>query len=119
MGTRYIQEVNELNFDSTVLAASKPVLLDFTAEWCSPCRALGRILAPLAEERTGRLLIASVDSDANPGLAAQYNVRGMPTLVLLVAGKEVGRRIGLTTREHLVGWLDRTLADTAEVASLY
>jgi thioredoxin 1 len=103
-------ELNDLNFESFVLGAEGPVLVDFTAEWCPPCRALAPVLERIAKETSGRVSIGSVDADAYPNLSAQYGIRGLPTMIVFVDGKEVARRIGLTTDEgvrKLLGGTER------------
>ncbi len=82
MASDKVHELNELNFDSMVLQAQGPVLVDFTAAWCPPCRAL-------------------VDADAYPNLASQFAIRGLPTLVLFTDGREAARRMGLTNEQGI------------------
>jgi thioredoxin 1 len=91
-----ILELNDLNFDSTVLESAGPVLVDFTAAWCAPCRALSPIVERVADAAPEGLIVGSVDADAHPGLAVRYGVRGLPTLIVFAGGKEVGRHLGLT-----------------------
>jgi thioredoxin 1 len=97
-----IIEVTERNFEAEVLGAGVPVLLDFTATWCAPCRALKPILAKLASEGAGRFKVALVDGDENPGLAARFGVKGFPTTIAFAGGKEIGRQVGVTTKERLL-----------------
>ena len=100
MATDKVLELNDLNFDSSVLAASGPVLVDFTAAWCAPCRALSPVLERFAD-RTDGVVVGSVDADACPDLASRYGVRALPTLVVFAGGKEVARRVGLTNDEGI------------------
>jgi len=94
-----IIELNDLNFESSVLQAAGLVLVDFTAAWCPPCRALSPVLERLAEQAHGTVVVGCVDADAHPSLSARYGVRGLPTLIVFAGGKEVARRVGLTTDE--------------------
>jgi thioredoxin len=96
-----IIELNELNFEADVLGGAGLVLVDFTAAWCPPCRALAPILARFAAREKDRVVVGSVDADANPDLAARYRVRGLPTVIVFAGGKEVARRVGLTTEDGL------------------
>ena len=96
-----IIELNELNFESSVLRAAGRVLVDFTAAWCPPCRALSPVLERLAEQSQGTIAVGSVDADACPSLAGRYGVRGLPTLIVFADGREVARRVGLTTDEGI------------------
>jgi thioredoxin 1 len=111
-----VHELNELNFDSMVLQKSAVVLVDFTAGWCPPCKALAPSVARIADETWGRVLVASVDVDACPNLAAKFRIRGMPTLIVLRDGKEVARRTGLTDVEGIRALLKPALAPSAVVA---
>lgn len=95
MASSKVQVVNELNFETLVLGASRPVLVDFTASWCGPCKHQSVILEQIAEG-SDDVLVAMVDVDECPDLAARFGVRGMPTLLAFRDGKEVGRRLGLT-----------------------
>ena len=90
-----------------MLAAELPVLVEFGAAWCPPCRALEPILRGLAEDGAGRWKVAAVDMDASPSLAAKYSVRGAPTIILFHGGVEVGRHLGATRRETLAALLGR------------
>ncbi len=102
-----IPTVDEASFPVQVLASDVPVLVEFGAAWCAPCRALEPVLAGLARESEGRWKIVAIDMDASPGLSAKYSVRGAPTVVAFAKGTEVGRHLGSTRRETLVALIDR------------
>jgi thioredoxin 1 len=82
-----LRNVSSADFTSTVLQSDKPVLVDFTAAWCGPCRAIAPIIESLAEDYADRVTVAKVDIDANAGLAAEYRVRSVPTVMLISNGE--------------------------------
>lgn len=87
--------VSESAFERAVVQARVPVVVDFWAPWCGPCRQIAPMLEKLAKEYSGRLLVAKVNSDEEPALAERYGVQGIPTLVFMARGKEVHRQVGL------------------------
>jgi thioredoxin 1 len=95
MASVKIRALNDIDFDTLVLEAKGPVLVDFTAAWCGPCKLQSTILEQLVETERG-VAIAAVDVDESPELAARYGIRGMPTLVLFEDGREKARRVGVT-----------------------
>jgi thioredoxin 1 len=111
-----IPTVDEASFPGEVLAAKVPVLVEFGAPWCGPCRALEPVLASLAQEAQGRWRIVAIDMDASPGLSAKYSVRGVPTVIAFNGGIEVGRHLGLTRRETLLALVDRARSSPAPEA---
>lgn len=113
MQTRLVRPITELTFDEEVLGAPVPVLVDFTAPWCAPCRALAPILEQIAQESRGLREIVSVDGDESPALAARCGVRGFPTLILFAGGREVARRVGLCSKQQLLAWLQQERAEAA------
>src|SRR5262245_56102905 len=92
-------------------------LIDFTAKWCPPCRQMEPVIATLGKEYAGRVRMVAIDVDDEQLLAQQYNVRSMPTFVLLRDGREVGRAIGARPRAFIAGMLDRALAGDSAIAS--
>jgi thioredoxin 1 len=96
-----VHAITEQTFDAEVLGAAEPVLVDFTAEWCPPCRALAPILRELSTEQAGRLKVLTVDGDDQPALAARYRVKAFPTVIAFSGGREVARQVGLTTKAKL------------------
>jgi thioredoxin 1 len=102
-----IPTLDEATFPTEVLASQVPVLVEFGAAWCPPCRALEPVLLGLATEGAGRWKVAAVDMDASPDLSAKYSVRGAPTVIVFANGVEVGRHLGATRRETLLALLSR------------
>jgi len=101
MTSENVHEWNELNFESAVLQASGAVLVDFTAGWCPPCKRLSPIVERIADETWGRVSVGRVDIDACPDLASKFRIRGVPTLVVFLGGKEIARRTGLMSEEGI------------------
>ena len=94
--------ITDQSFQSQVTGSSVPVLLDFSAEWCGPCRQLEPILEKLSQELQGKLVIARIDVDANPDVPGRLQVMGLPTLILFVKGQPVERMSGFMPRERLL-----------------
>ena len=94
-------EVNGNNFQQEVLESSIPVLVDFWASWCMPCRMLAPTIEKLAEENQGKLKVCKLNTDENQNIAAQYGIQGIPTLIVFKEGKEIGRTVGVIPKEKL------------------
>ncbi len=105
-----VLELNGENWEREVLASKEPVLVDFWAVWCPPCRMIAPTIASLAQEYAGRVKVAKVNVDENEVLAARYDVRAIPTLLLFREGAVVDRRVGALPRSELVPLLDREVA---------
>lgn len=95
-------EVEEKNWDSEVLNSSTPVIVDFWAEWCAPCKMIDPIVDEIAEEYAGKLRVAKIDADANPDVITRYGVMGMPTLILFKNGEEVERVAGFKSKDKIM-----------------
>lgn len=102
-------EVNGNNFKQEVLESSIPVLVDFWASWCMPCRMLTPTIEKLAEENQGKLKVCKLNTDENQNISAQYGIQGIPTLIIFKEGKEVGRTVGVMSKEKLQEKLDPIL----------
>jgi thioredoxin 1 len=102
-------EVNGNNFKQEVLESSIPVLVDFWASWCMPCRMLAPTIEKLAEENRGKLKVCKLNTDENQNIAAQYGIQGIPTLIVFKEGKEAGRTVGVMSKEKLQEKLDPIL----------
>jgi thioredoxin 1 len=101
MASNKVQVFNDLNFDSEVLKSPTPVLVDFTATWCGPCKALAPIVDQLAEELEGTVKVGKLDVDESPVTAGKYGVRGVPTLMVFKNGERAAQHVGLTTKAKL------------------
>jgi thioredoxin 1 len=109
MAASNIIHLTQESFDKEVLQSPKPVLVDFWAEWCGPCKALGPILDELAQEYDGRVTIGKVNIDEHQGLAAQYGIRSIPTLLLFQKGQVADQIVGLRGKRELKASFDRVL----------
>jgi thioredoxin len=108
-----ITNVTDATFDSTVLQAELPVLVDFWAEWCGPCHWVSPVLEEIAREQEGKLLIVKVDADANPRLVRRYGTLSLPSLLLFRDGVERTRVIGAMPKRRLLGELTPFLEEAA------
>lgn len=98
--------LNEANFQSEVLDSTEPVLVDFGATWCGPCRKMEPVIAHASLSYEGRVKFGKVDIDASQTLAREYGVNGIPALVLFHRGQEIGRTVGYHSLDDLSAWVD-------------
>jgi thioredoxin 1 len=105
-----IVHVTDASFDKDVIKSSEPVLVDFFAEWCGPCKAMAPALEAVAKEMKGKVKIAKIDVDQNPGITQQYHIQAMPTLMIFKDGKIADQRVGaLTQKKQLQDWITQTV----------
>lgn len=110
--------LSDADFDDRVRRSDRPVLVDFWATWCPPCRFMEPVLQSLAEEYADRVTIAKLDVDANPRTAEAFGVQSIPTLILFQRGEPVQRLVGAQPRDLLAGILDGTLASHQQPRTL-
>ena len=104
-----ITNITKDNFENEVLKADKPVLVDFWAAWCGPCKMLGPVLEEVSNEMADKAAFFGIDCDENPQLAAQFGVSSIPCLVVLKNGKMVTHQVGFQPKPALVAWLNGVL----------
>lgn len=103
------QQVNDNNFEEIVLKSKNPVLVDFWAEWCGPCRAIGPVIEELSKEYEGKVTIVKLNTDENPVTPSNYGIRSIPTLLFFKNGKVVDKLIGAVPKSNIKSKLDAIL----------
>ena len=106
MSSELIKHVTDDSFDSDVLKADKPVLVDYWAEWCGPCKMIAPILDEVSKTYEGRLQVAKMNVDENRAVPAQHNIRGIPTLMLFKGGVLAATKVGALNKAQLTAFLD-------------
>jgi thioredoxin 1 len=106
MGTKAITDAS---FQADVLDSDTPVLVDFWAEWCGPCKMIGPSLEEISDELAGKVVIAKINIDENPDAPGKYGVRGIPTMILFKNGEIAGTKVGAAPKTQLKGWLESAL----------
>ncbi|MCG2633540.1 MAG: thioredoxin TrxA [Gammaproteobacteria bacterium] len=104
-----IVAVSDATFDEEVLNSSDPVLVDYWAEWCGPCKMIAPILEEISQEYGGRIKVAKLNIDDNPGTPPKYGIRGIPTLMLFKNGEVEATKVGALSKSQLVVFLDSNL----------
>jgi thioredoxin 1 len=104
-----VHTVNDLNFDQEVLQSDMPVLVDFTASWCGPCRQIAPLVEQLAEEYQGKVKVTKLDIDDSPGTAQKLGIRGVPTLYVFKNGEVVGQQVGAVPKNAIAQMMDQAL----------
>ncbi len=101
--------ITDDNFENSVLKSELPVLVDFWAEWCAPCRAIAPMLEDVQRDKGDKLIVAKINIDENPGVPGKYGVRGIPTLMLFKGGQLAATKIGALPKGALYEWIDSNL----------
>lgn len=102
-------EFTDANFQTEVLNSSQPVLVDFWAPWCGPCKMLAPTIEEVAQEYAGRVRVGKMDTDQNPGIPTQFGISGIPTVILFKGGQAIDRSVGLVPKSKLASMLDKAL----------
>jgi thioredoxin 1 len=105
-GSNNVVAISDTNFDNEVLKSDKPVLVDFTATWCNPCKLLAPIVDKIADENVGKYKVAKVDIDECTSIAAKYRIKGVPTVMVFKGGEVKGQHVGVTNKETLIKLLE-------------
>jgi thioredoxin 2 len=99
--------VSDQDLERVIADAEVPVLVDFYADWCGPCKMMAPVLDDIAHQRAGEVLVAKLDTDRNPTMAVRYSIRGIPTLIAFAGGREVAREVGAVPRPRLDALIER------------
>lgn len=108
--SEYVKEVNDASFENDVLQSKQPVLVDFWAAWCAPCRMIAPTVEAVAEQYNGSASVVKLNVDENPSVSQRYGIKGIPTLILFREGKEEERIVGATSKEALSRLIEKSLS---------
>jgi thioredoxin 1 len=115
--SEHVKEVSDNSFESDVLNSDRPVLVDFWAQWCAPCRMLAPTVEAVAEKYEGSATVVKLNVDDNPAVSQRYGIKGIPTLILFKNGKEEERVVGATSKEAISRMIDKHVQSGSGAAS--
>ncbi|MDR2212160.1 MAG: thioredoxin TrxA [Pseudomonadales bacterium] len=107
--SEHLTQVTDLSFEEEVLKAKGPVLVDFWAPWCGPCKMIAPILSELAEEYAGKIKVCKLDVEANPATSPKYNIKGIPTLIVFKNGEAAAKKVGAVSKTQLAAFIEGSL----------
>ena len=107
--SEHIKNVSDVSFDADVLKSSQPVLVDYWAAWCGPCKMIAPMLEEVSAEYAGKVTIAKLNVDENPETAAKFGIRGIPTLMLFKDGQVAATKVGALSKSHLTAFLNDSI----------
>ncbi len=107
--SEHIVHVTDASFDADVLNSEEPVLVDFWAEWCGPCKMITPVLSEIADEYAGKLKVCKVDVDANPDIPPKFGIRGIPTLILFKGGNAEATKVGALSKTQLLEFVEESM----------
>ncbi|MEM1328941.1 MAG: thioredoxin [Planctomycetota bacterium] len=110
MASEKVQEFTDANFDSSVINSDQPVLVDFWAEWCMPCRMLAPTIDQIADEFDGKAVVGKLDTDANRDVSVKYGISAIPTVILFKGGEPVKKFVGLTSKDDLAAAMSEAVS---------
>jgi thioredoxin 1 len=102
-------KISDETFEENVIKNNKPIIIDFWAEWCAPCKQIGPILEEISDEYNDKIIIGKMDVDENPETPGKYQIRGIPTMLLFNKGELIDTKVGMSSKDDLKEWIDKNI----------